>query len=74
MPVPDLSSIEQQIVFRIAGGETPGAIAGGLRLSLKTVEWHLARARTKLDRAATLLERVEEAAQPASCDSSAEGL
>jgi hypothetical protein len=63
--VPELSSIEEQIVFRIAGG----AIAGGLRLSLKTVEWHLARARTKLDRAAMLLDRVDDAAQPAPVDS-----
>lgn len=69
MRVPELSSIEEQIVFRIAGGETTGAIAGGLRLSLKTVEWHLARARTKLDRAAMLLDRVDDAAQPAPVDS-----
>lgn len=65
MRVPQLSSIEEQIVFRIAGGETTSTIAGGLRLSLKTVEWHLARARNKLERAATLLDRVEEAALPA---------
>lgn len=65
MRVPELSSIEEQIAFRIAGGETTGAIAGELGLSLKTVEWHLARARNKLDRAATLLDRVEEAGLPA---------
>ena len=62
MRVPQLSSIEEQIVFRIAGGETTSTIAGGLRLSLKTIEWHLARARNKLERVATLLDRVEEAA------------
>ena len=61
MRVPQLSSIEEQIVFRIAGGETTSTIAGGLRLSLKTIEWHLARARNKLERAATLLDRVEAA-------------
>lgn len=61
MRVPELSPIEEEIVFRIAGGETTSAIAGGLRLSPKTVEWHLVRARNKLDRAARLLDRVEEA-------------
>ena len=64
MRVSELSSIEEEIVFRVAGGETMSAIAGGLRLSLKTVEWHLARARNKLDRAAMLLDRVEEAGLP----------
>ena len=65
MRVSQLSSIEEQIVFRIAGGETTSTIAGGLHLSLKTVEWHLARARNKLDRAAMLLDRVDEAGLPA---------
>ena len=65
MRVPELSTIEEQIVLRIAGGETPSTIAGRLRLSLKTVEWHLARARKKLERAATLLGRVDEAGLPA---------
>ena len=72
MRVPELSSIEGQIVLRIAGGETTSEIADGLRLSLKTVEWHLARARNKLDRAAALLDRVEEAglAAPSTPDQS----
>jgi DNA-binding NarL/FixJ family response regulator len=67
--VPELSSIEEQIVYRIAAGETASAIAVGLSLSLKTVEWHLARARNKLDRAAMLLDRVEAAARPAPVES-----
>ena len=64
MPVPELSSIEEQIVLRIAGGETAGRIAGELRLSLKTVEWHLARGRRKLERAAMLLDGIETTAAP----------
>ena len=66
MHVPELSSIEEQIVVHIVAGETMRTIADGLGLSLKTVEWHLARARSKLERAATLLDRVDEAALLAS--------
>jgi DNA-binding CsgD family transcriptional regulator len=62
--VPELSPIEEQVVLRVAGGQTTSAIAGELRLSLKTVAWHLARARQKLERAATLLDRVEAAERP----------
>lgn len=65
MSVPELSPIEEQLVLLVAGGETTSTIAGELRLSPKTVEWHLARARKKLERAASLLDRVEEAALPA---------
>ena len=64
MPVPELSSIEEQIVLRSAGGETAGTIAGELRLSLKTVEWHPARGRRKLERAAMLLDGIEATAAP----------
>ncbi len=45
----------------VAGGQSHRAIADELRLSLKTVDWHLARARRKLEQAATLHDRVQEA-------------
>ncbi len=61
MSVPALSSIEEQVLLLVAGGQSHSAIADELRLSLKTVEWHVARARRKLDQAATLRDRVQEA-------------
>lgn len=65
MPVPELSPIEERVALLVAGGQSQRAIADDLGLSLRTVEWHLARARRKLERAATLHERVQEAGPPA---------
>lgn len=53
-PVPELSTVEEQVVLRLAQGGTRRAIADELGVSLSTVEWHIARARAKLDRAAML--------------------
>ena len=58
MPVPELSPIEEQIVVLVAGGKSSRGVADELGLSLRTVDWHLARARAKLERAATLRDRV----------------
>jgi DNA-directed RNA polymerase specialized sigma24 family protein len=57
-PVPELSEIEEQVVLLVALGRSHRSIADELGLSLKTVEWHVARARRKLARAATLHEQV----------------
>jgi DNA-binding CsgD family transcriptional regulator len=57
-PVPELSAVEEQVVLRLAQGGSHRAIADELGVSLSTVEWHLARARAKLARAATLHEHV----------------
>lgn len=65
MPVPELSPIEERVALLVAGGHSDRAIADVLGLSLRTVEWHLARARRKLERAATLHERLHEAGPPA---------
>lgn len=58
MPVPVLSEIEQEVVLLVADGRTHREIADVLRLSLKTVEWHAARAGRKLEQAAALHDRV----------------
>ena len=54
MAVPELSAVEQQIVLLVAQGRSRRAIADELGLSLKTVDWHIARGRRKLERAAML--------------------
>ena len=59
MPVPELSPIEEQIAVLVAGGKSSRRVADELGLSLRTVDWHLARARAKLERAATLRDRVQ---------------
>jgi DNA-binding NarL/FixJ family response regulator len=62
--IPELSAVEQQIVLLVARGRSRRAIADELGLSLKTVDWHVARGRRKLERAATLHDRMQaEAAQ-----------
>jgi DNA-binding NarL/FixJ family response regulator len=68
LPVPELTSIEQDVVVRVARGLSKRAVADELRLSVRTVEWHLARARGKLARAAALHDRVRQAAEPAGAE------
>ncbi|HXH89347.1 MAG TPA: sigma factor-like helix-turn-helix DNA-binding protein [Gaiellaceae bacterium] len=60
--VPALSTIEEHLVLLVAGGSSHREIADEVGLSLKTVEWHVARARRKLEHAVTLHERVRSAA------------
>ena len=64
MSVSALSTIEEQVVLLVAGGQSHRAIAEELGLSLKTVDWHVVRARRKLEQAATLHDRVQEAGSP----------
>jgi DNA-binding NarL/FixJ family response regulator len=59
MAVPELTAVEQQIVLLVAQGRSRRAIADELGLSLKTVDWHVARARRKLERAAMLHDRMQ---------------
>jgi DNA-binding CsgD family transcriptional regulator len=72
LPVPELSPIEEQVVFLAADGQSSRTIADELGLSLKTVEWHLARAGRKLDRAAALRDRVRQPAPAVPPDGGAE--
>ena len=62
MAVPELSAVEQQIVLLVAQGRSRRAIADELRLSLKTVDWHIARGRRKLEQAAMLHDRMQREA------------
>jgi DNA-binding NarL/FixJ family response regulator len=60
--VPELSAVEQQIVLLVAQGRSRRAIADELDLSPKTVDWHIARGRRKLERAAMLHDRMQREA------------
>lgn len=62
MAIPELSPVELQIVGLVAQGRSRRDIADELGLSLKTVDWHVARGRRKLERAATLHERLQQEA------------
>ena len=62
MAIPELSPVELQIVGLVAQGRSRRDIADELGLSLKTVDWHVARGRRKLERAATLHERRQQEA------------
>ena len=64
MPIPELSAVEQQIGLLVAQGRSRRAIADELGLSLRTVDWHVARGRRKLERAATLHERMQRETDP----------
>ena len=62
MAIPELSPVELQIVRLVAQGRSRRDIADELGLSLKTVDWHVARGRRKLEWAATLHERMQREA------------
>jgi FixJ family two-component response regulator len=64
-PVPELSAVEEEIVLLVAAGRNHRSVAEELGLSPKTVEWHVARARAKLARAAMLHDRVRRADEEA---------
>lgn len=58
MSVPELSPIEERIVLLVAEGRSVEAIAADLGVRRRIVEWHLARANRKLEKASALLDRV----------------
>jgi DNA-binding NarL/FixJ family response regulator len=53
-PLPELTAFEQQVVLLRARGETTRGIAAQLGVTPRTVDWHLVRARRKLERSASL--------------------
>jgi DNA-binding NarL/FixJ family response regulator len=52
-------------VLLVAEGGTVDQLAAELGVGVRTVEWHLARARRKLERTSLLQHRVERATQRA---------
>jgi DNA-binding CsgD family transcriptional regulator len=58
MPVPELSRTEERIVLLVAQGRSRHEIAAAVGLDARTVEWHLAQAHRKLEKASALLDRV----------------
>jgi DNA-binding CsgD family transcriptional regulator len=58
VPVPDLSQTEERIVLLVAQGRNRREIAAVVGLDARTVDWHLAQANRKLEKAAALLDRV----------------
>jgi len=58
MPVPELSQTEERIVLLVAQGRSRREIAAAVGLDVRTVDWHLAQANRKLEKASALLDRV----------------
>ena len=57
--VPELSLTEKQIVLGLAAGRSTREIAADIGLDERTVDWHIARARRKLEQVAALQRRVD---------------
>jgi FixJ family two-component response regulator len=72
LAVPELSPIEKRIVVLVAAGRSMREIAVEAGLDERTVDWHLARARRKLEQIAGLQRCVDGAIREAR-DASAEG-
>jgi Bacterial regulatory proteins, luxR family. len=60
VPVPELSLTEKQVVLLVAAGRSPREIAADVGLDERTVDWHIARARRKLEQVSALHRRVDE--------------
>ena len=58
VPIPGLSQTEERIVLLVAQGRSRREIAAVVGLDARTVDWHLAQADRKLERAGALLDRV----------------
>jgi DNA-binding CsgD family transcriptional regulator len=58
VPVPELSQTEERIVLLVAQGRSRQEIAAVVGLDVRTIDWHLARANRKLEKASALLDRV----------------
>jgi DNA-binding NarL/FixJ family response regulator len=52
MPVPELSQTEERIVLLVAQGRSRREIAAVVGLDVRTVDWLLAQANRKLEKAA----------------------
>jgi DNA-binding CsgD family transcriptional regulator len=63
VPVPALSQTEERIVLLVARGRSKQEIAAVVGLDIRTVDWHLAQANRKLEKASALLARVREREQ-----------
>lgn len=61
MLVPELSATEKRIVLLLAGGWSKREVAADVDLDERTVDWHVAQATRKLDKASALNERVRQA-------------
>ena len=59
MAVPELSLTEKHIVLLVAAGRSAREIAADVGLEEQTVDWHLARARRKLEQVSALQRRVD---------------
>ena len=62
MSVPELTPVEKRIVLQVAAGRSVEDVAAELGVGARAVEWHLARARRKLERTSSLHDRVEQLA------------
>jgi DNA-binding CsgD family transcriptional regulator len=62
LSVPELTPIEVRIVLSIAAGDTVEDVAARLGVGTRAVEWHLTRARRKLERTSSLHDLVERTA------------
>ena len=59
MAVPELSLTEKQIVLGLAAGRNTREIAADIGLDERTVDWHIRRARRKLEQVSALQRRVD---------------
>ena len=58
VPVPELSDAEERIVLLVAQGRSRREIAEVVGLDVRAVDWHLAQANRKFEKASALLDRV----------------
>jgi DNA-binding CsgD family transcriptional regulator len=58
VPIPELSQTEERIALLVAQGRSRREIAAVVGLDVRTVDWHLALANRKLEKALALLDRV----------------
>lgn len=57
----ELSATEKRIVLLLAGGWSRREVAADVDLDERTVDWHVAQATRKLEKASALNERVRRA-------------
>ena len=63
MPVPELSQTEERIVVLVAQERSRHEVAALVGLDVRPVDWHLAQANRKLEKASALLDRVRRGDQ-----------